>query len=444
MSKRLFHFFLFLLVAVLCLTGCEMKIKRRKKAPSPSPAATETVDNGEYDVLGVIKRIQKSGNLMIIQNLSNDQEMSVTYTGATSFLSKSGAELAPGQLEPGDVVEIYGIMEPAITKVQQSQAIETAEQVKDIQIFSDDAYVRMGDNNYRYDKGVVVISNGKIVPILDINAIDEVTVNYVEGKIYSIVITRGHGFIRPTNYNDFIGGTMIVDGETILPVSKKMLVTVPEGTYEVSMKNGDFTGARKTTVERNQEVTLDMSLFKAQPENTAQVVFDIYPKGAELYVNGARVDYKKPVSLKYGKHKVVVRLEGYTDYTGTLDVQSANPTVTIDLAKEEVDTKDKEETSTQPSSMKENDTEEPNSTPATTTDSKHKITVSEPAGASVYLNGEYKGVAPCSFTKVIGSQTITLSMKGYTTKSYTVEIGDDGENISWNFPALKKTEESAG
>ena len=46
------------------------------------------------------------------------------------------------------------------------------------------------------------------------------------------------------------------------------------------------------------------------------------------------------------------------------------------------------------------------------TDTDHKITVSAPAGAAVYINGTYKGVAPCSFTKVIGSVTLTLTKEG--------------------------------
>lgn len=48
-----------------------------------------------------------------------------------------------------------------------------------------------------------------------------------------------------------------------------------------------------------------------------------------------------------------------------------------------------------------------------------------PEGAEVYLDNVYKGIVPCKFTKVIGSQTITLSKSGYVTKSYSVDILDD-------------------
>ncbi len=69
-------------------------------------------------------------------------------------------------------------------------------------------------------------------------------------------------------------------------------------------------------------------------------------------------------------------------------------------------------------------------------DNDHKITVSTPAGASVYLDGNYQGVAPCSFPKKIGAITLTLAKDGYTTKSYSVTTTDDDEDVSWSFPDL--------
>ena len=154
----------------------------------------------------------------------------------------------------------------------------------------------------------------------------------MKGKAYSLVVTKGHGYIKPVKYKDFVGGTMTISGIRILSVTEDMLVPVPEGTYEVSMKNGDFEVSRSIAVERDKTFELDMSLFKSIAKDKGQVVFDIDPQGAELYVNGTMTDYSKPVSLKYGKHSIRVVLDGYTTYAGVVDVQSANPTVRISLA----------------------------------------------------------------------------------------------------------------
>ena len=45
---------------------------------------------------------------------------------------------------------------------------------------------------------------------------------------------------------------------------------------------------------------------------------------------------------------------------------------------------------------------------------------------------------PCSFTKVIGNVTLSLTKDGYETKTYAVEISDDSKDISWSFPDLTK------
>lgn len=414
---------------ILCVSGCSLK---RKKAAAPT--ATPAVQGEETaDMTGVLRSIDTAGCIMTLQNISTDTEVSLYYSGATSFVTKKEKELAPSQIEPGEVVDVY-CTDKKVTKVQISDKVESRENFTGMVVNSGEGYVEMGDAKYRYTKGVVAVSNKKPIDIMEIIAMDTVSVRYTEGRIYSVMVTKGHGYIKPENYEDFVGGTMTVEGQTILPVSEKMLVTVPEGSHKVTMKNGDFTGSREITVSRDTEMSLDMSLFKSQPENTGQVIFDIRPKGAELYVNGKQISYKNPVSLKYGEHKIVVRLEGYSEYAGTLDVQSANPTVKINLAEEEAEISKEDESTVSESSSSGNSTEK-----TETTDKNHKITISEPAGVSVYLNGTYQGVAPCSFTKVIGTQTITLSQSGYTTKSYTLNILDDGEDILWNFPALEKS-----
>ena len=71
-------------------------------------------------------------------------------------------------------------------------------------------------------------------------------------------------------------------------------------------------------------------------------------------------------------------------------------------------------------------------------DSSHTITITAPRGVEVYLDNVYKGLAPCKFKKVIGSQTVTLSQTGYVTKSYSIDILDDDEDVTLKFADLVK------
>lgn len=430
MKDKIFRVTAFILAACLMISGCGKTGSRQ--AVENNPNASITYEKGR-DFPGVIKSNDYENKRITFYNTDAEKEVVYEYSGGTEILTKNEKQISAESLEIGQVVDVYlDKSMNRISKLQISADILEYEDVKNLVVNTDKSYMEINGVRYRFGSGFTAFSNGEPVDIKEITKTDEVTFRGVKGKAYSLVVTRGHGYIKPAKYEDFVGGTMTVGGMMILPVTKDMLVPVPEGTYEVTMKNGDFTGGRTVTIERDKQFVLDMSLFKSIAADRGQVVFEIKPTGAELYINGILTDYSKPVSLKYGKHSVSVVLDGYTTYTGVIDVQSANPTVRISLADEEAEVADKsDETSVTSEESGES------SQVSDVYDNLHKITVSTPSGASVYMDGTYKGTAPCSFPKKIGTITITLAKDGCTTKSYTVTTTDDSKDVEWNFPDLE-------
>ena len=71
-----------------------------------------------------------------------------------------------------------------------------------------------------------------------------------------------------------------------------------------------------------------------------------------------------------------------------------------------------------------------------TADDYYKVYVDAPEGAEVYLDGNYMGIAPCSFRKVAGAHVITLRRTGFDTRSYTVQIDDEEKDITYSFANL--------
>jgi len=156
--------------------------------------------------------------------------------------------------------------------------------------------------------------------------------------------------------------------------------------------------------------------------------------------------------LTYGNYNVAVMAEGYEDYTGILRVQAGSSdyeTIYIDLVETKTNAATVAPTNTKtpstkttPSATATDKAEESNetATPSVTaaSDEKHTITVKTPEGASVYVDGEFRGVAPISFEKTSGEMTITLSKAGYVTKSYTVTVDDGQEDVTYSFASLVK------
>ena len=68
--------------------------------------------------------------------------------------------------------------------------------------------------------------------------------------------------------------------------------------------------------------------------------------------------------------------------------------------------------------------------------SNNLISITSPVGAKVYFDGAYAGTAPLSFEKVSGEHTIIFKQDGYVTKSYTIDVSDDTEDMILSFPAM--------
>ena len=294
---------------------------------------------------------------------------------------------------------------------------------------SEEKSIEVAGKKFKYSNLTYVGSSGKTIELMELNKQDVITVRGTGYTVHSIVRTQGHGYIRLKNYSDFIGGMVEVGTGIILPVTENMLITAREGTYRVILCKGALSAIKTVTVQLDKETKLDFSEYQQPAENVGIITFKIAPKGADLTINGTEVDYSSPVPLNYGTYQVTVSMTGYTEYTGTLDVAEPESTIKINLIDEkaEVSTASPEEE------------EEDDSQTSTTTkemDSEHTITVSAPEGAEVYLDNVYKGLAPCSFTKIIGSQTITLSKEGYVTKSYSLDLLDDDEDVTLSFADL--------
>ena len=129
--------------------------------------------------------------------------------------------------------------------------------------------------------------------------------------------------------------------------------------------------------------------------------------------------------MEYGIHQIIAKADGYQSLTQYLRVGQAS--AGIDVVLDKVD--DDEDESTESSTEDDADTSD-----ATTT--YYKVYIDAPEGAEVYLNGNYVGIAPCSFKKESGSHVITLRKTGYETRSYTIQVDSEEKDISYSFADL--------
>lgn len=393
----------------------------------------ETTDTSEYDeVLNMVfLDADYEKQTVTLQALTDGTRYVLNYNGGTLVNSAYGSPVTMEQIEQGELVQASFYYKNSRLKelVLLKDAWEI-EATSDVEMERSENLMKVLNKNYKYDDKIVVFSETELVDLSQVHEEDVLTIRGIGNKVYSVTVDSGHGYIVLKGYDSFVGGWVEV-GKIITSIKEDMIIVAPEGEYKLTVEKNGFGGYKNIVVKRDRETEVDVSDLKEDALKTGNIRFRIEPEGAVLKIAGAETDYTDLVPLDYGVYKIVVTAEGYDTYTRNITVDSLLKSVDIALTKEGEEDQDEEDTeSTEKETSK---TEE-----ETTTEAAYKIKITAPAEFEVYFDGEYKGVAPVNFTKVTGSHTITLRKDGYVTKSYTVEIDNDKEDLSMAFPELEK------
>lgn len=440
-GKKIAVFIIFMLVLSVS-TSCNVSVRKRARNSNNNTKAGTVEEVQTYTMTGVVTNIDLDLQQVTIREIDSDVDTILDYNATADITNKFGKSITGDDLESGQIMEVvYDTQKLNVITMSVPNDVWEYQNVDKFSFDGDEKALSVAGRKYQYTDWTYFSTLDKKIQMMEINSHDTITIRGIGIKVYSVTRTLGHGYIRLANYAPFLGGMVSVGDKIILSVAENMLITAGVGSYRVMLSNGRINAVKNVIVEDGVEVTLDFSEYKEEVKNVGNITFNIEPYGADLYINGTSVDYSSPVALNYGEYRISVELTGYTSYNGILDVEKPESEVNIDLIDENAsvtgaeNATGKPESSTSPTSSK---AAKDDNVSTKKIDSSHSITVQTPEGAEVYLDNVYKGLAPCTFTKVIGSQTITLSKPGYVTKSYSIDILDDSKNITLDFSELVK------
>lgn len=385
-----------------------------QKKDTPQPEATAaTYAPGSFNAEGIAILVGSNTEEKKVTLYAPDT--AETYTldvvGTSIFADKYEEPWALSQFKPGDVVEVTYIREiMRLNSMQQASQSFTIQETEKYDLNWDRQEVTIGKSHYRLPENVLIFSEGKQIATMDLNEVDILSFQGIGSSIYSIVVDKGHGYLNLDNEADFVDGFIEIGQSKITKITEDMLLTVPEGAYQVTISHNGGGGTKQVTIGRNQEVTLDIGDLEVVQAQYGSVLFSTDIDEASVYVDGRLISQVAPITLQYGIHQVIVKAEGYETLTGYFKVNK--PTQNVDLTLE----KKEEET--------EKETKE------------YKVHINEPEGAEVYLDGNYIGIAPVSFKKEAGSHTITLRKSGYETRSYTISVDKEKKDSTFTFADL--------
>lgn len=420
--------FLLICILLLCLCcGCgQQKLPESTQAPTsqeqpdaqaattPQPEATPVVyapDSYDREGIAILVESNTDEKKVTLYDPEAAESYALEVVGTSTFADKYGQPMALNQLKPGDVVEVTYIQE--IMRLNSMQQASKGFSVKDAEKYTLDwskQDATVGKDHYKLSEKVLIFSEGKQITTMELNEMDILSFQGMGSSIYSIVVEKGHGYLRLENDADFIGGFIEVGQSKIMKITKDMLLTVPEGEYQVTISHNGGGGTKQVTIGRNQEVTLDIGDLDVVQIQYGDVLFSTDLEVVSVYVDGKLINHIRPISLQYGIHQVVAKAEGYETLTGYFKVNKATQNVDLTLNKEEEEV--------------EKETKE------------YKVHIEKPEGTEVYLDGNYIGIAPVSFKKEAGSHTITLRKSGYETRSYTINVDKEKKDSTFTFGDL--------
>lgn len=434
-----------MLVTVMSLAGCGQTTSSgtvTEAQTTAAPAATvqeERIDTGfvvtgpdSYDSAdtAVLVDINNIDNTVTLLNLDLGRRYTLSMDGTTRFADKYGKAISLSQLQEGDIVDVTFLKsQKHLTTMQLAQTAWQYDAVERYEMNTVRNEVSIGDEIFQLSSDTQYFSQGHSIEKMDLNPADILTFHGIDSTVLSVTVEKGHGYLRLVNDENFVGGWLEIGQTQIVRITEDMLVTVPEGSYQVDISYNGGGGTKNVVINRNEETALDIGDLEVAEAQYGMVLFSMSPSNAELYIDGSQADPSQPISLEYGIHQIIAKADGYKSLTQYLRVGQESAGVDVQLDKVDSDSEESTDSSSSESSSA-------TATTADTTTTYYRVHIDAPENVEVYLDGNYVGISPCSFKKTSGSHVITLRKTGYETRSYTVQVDEEQKDVSYSFVDL--------
>lgn len=432
---------------MLLITGCTSQASNIGIAKDKKNNVVDTgftvSSVGSYDSAdtAVVMSTDPQNNGVTFLNMDTGRQYTLYYDGTTYVKDKYSGPMTISQIRAGDVVDVNFLKgKRQIASIQLSPKAWVYDNVGNYDLGGVNKTASIGSSTYSLPGDVVVLSEGRRTEVMDIVAQDVISVRGIDHKIYSINVEKGHGYLRLKNDQALVGGWIEVGNTVIREITEGMLLVVPEGSYQVFLSNKGASCTKEITVERDKEVVLDVGDLEIAQDKTGRILLAVTPENAAVTIDGKRVDISSAIELPYGIHQIHLEADGYDSLTKYIQVGSEYASITFALEKEK-------EKKTEDSTISQNTLEDTkpaeNDKPSVSDNtlnpaSGNKVYIDAPKNVEVYVDGNYAGISPVSFRKVVGSHTVSLRKSGYKTKSYTIYLYNDGEDVTYAFTDLEK------
>ena len=232
-----------LLVTAMSFAGCGQTASSGTAATPAPTAQAERIDTGfvvtnpdSYDSAdtAVLVDINNVDNTVTLLNLDLGKRYTLSMDGTTRFADKYGKAISLSQLQEGDIVDVTFLKsQKHLTSMQLAQTAWQYEDVEHYEMNTVRNEVAIGEEVFQLSRDTQYFSQGHSIEKMDLNPADILTFHGIDSTVLSVTVEKGHGYLRLVNDENFVGGWLEIGQTQIVRITEDMLVTVPEGSYQV-------------------------------------------------------------------------------------------------------------------------------------------------------------------------------------------------------------------
>ncbi len=454
----------------------QAQIRAEEKKAAADAASDEELVSSEdlvYEAIAMLVGKDEENHKLKFITVDSEKLFELDYSDKTQIRGKHGNLIILPEIMLGEILDIkYSIRTKELYELSVSNDAWTYTDVTKFDINAEEGRMDIAGSTYKLPKTAIVSYKDQLATFMDVTNVDTLIVKGYGRKVCAVIVDKGHGYLRLQNDAYFEGGWIEIGQEIIKQVTEEMLIPVPEGSYHVRFTNRGYAAEEDVVIERDRESVIDLSTVDIKEVAIGHVSFTIVPDYAQLYVDGVMTDFEERVALEYGIHKIHVELAGYKSVDTNVRINDKYANIDITL---ETDSSGSSSTSSSSSSLSAwttasisgatgttgevitplsgTVTQAPAQSTSTTSpilpatsstgttgeviSNTRKMYVDSPAGAEVFVDGMYIGIAPISSIKPeAGSHVITLSKNGYVTRSYTISVPGDERDVTLSFSEL--------
>ena len=274
-------------ILFIVFTGCYLIIMEYAKQRAADRAANEAVsENVQEEVLsepdegiqGLLIGLDTEDKLMEFQDIRSGKKYEIPYDNSLEIKNKSGDVMSMAELSKGEIFKLYYTRSiKKLTGIQVSDTTWTYTNVKKFSFDEHKKIMMIGDEAYKFTNDLKIYSLDEEAQIMDITEMDTLIVRGIDKEVLSVVVDKGHGYVRVLNDAYFVGGWIEIGQDIIKPVTEDMLIPVGEGDYLIKVTNRGYAGEEDVTVSRDKETKLDLSKIEIEEVAIGHVQFKIDP-----------------------------------------------------------------------------------------------------------------------------------------------------------------------